>query len=385
MEDAVSFICGMFFGFFSGLFPGLHPNTVIAVLSSLGLDDRMLALMIISLYPAHLVSSFIPSIFFGIPDRATVMAVLPGQRMVLMGEGIVALKTVLLSCLFAALLSVALFYFSLGFFPPAYAAIRGNMGYVLLAVSALLLAKSRKPHLALLVFAVSGILGYTALGSGMYDPFLPLFSGMFAMAAIANYRKSAVCAQKDLPVGFGFMKFMAIGVLLGMTADLLPGIGAPSQIAAFATIFMPFDTVGYLAAVSSISVSQAVFSLATDASIGKSRVGATAWLSEAIDIGGNLPLLLAVFVASIALSALAVYLLRNRIASLAGLDFSKVNVIIAVYLAAITFVLDGGMGLVILGLGTALGWATIKMGVERTNLMGAIIVPTIMLLFRIFI
>ncbi len=36
-------------------------------------------------------------------------------------------------------------------------------------------------------------------------------------------------------------------------------------------------------------------------------------------------------------------------------------------------------------LASVLGWVTIKLGVERTQLMGAVIIPTLMLLFGIFL
>ena len=385
MEDILAFITGFIFGLFSGLFPGLHSNTIIAVVSSLGLDERAVAIMIISLYPAHLVTSFVPSIFFGIPEQSTIVAVLPGQRMVLQGEGLMALKTVLLSCLIAALLSTALFYLSLDFFPIVYSMIRGYMRYILFAISVILLIKSKKPHMAGLVFLVSGLLGQYALNTTVYDPFLPLFSGMFTMAAVINYRKGSVPQQKDNRIGFRFVKFIIIGVFLGLIADLIPGIGSPSQVATFATIFLPFDTLGYLSVISSISVSEAIFSLSTEASIDKSRMGATAWLSKSINIDNNLLFLLVIFISSMATAVFIIYALRSRIAKLASLDFSKMNSILALYLIVITFILDGMTGILILTFSTALGWATVKLEVERTTLMGAIIIPTLLLLFRVFI
>jgi len=385
MSDVLSFVAGLFCGLLSGLLPGLHSNTIISVLASLGMDEHALAVMIISLYPAHLVTSFIPSIFFGIPESSTVVAVLPGQRMVLRGQGIAALKTVLLSCIIAALFSIVLFYLSLDIFPLVYGAIRAYMKYILLGVSLVLLTRSRRPHLSLVVFVLSGMLGHFSLNSGMYDPFLPLFSGMFAMAAILNYQKSSIPEQKDTSIGFGFVKFIALGVFLGMLADMIPGVGSPSQVATFAAIFLSLNTLGYLATISSISVSQGIFSLSTAASIGKARVGATAWLSKFINIDENLLFLLSVFIMSMAAAVLVIYTLRTRIGKLASLDFSRMNIILAAYLVSITFLLDGALGMVVLLVGSALGWVTIKIGVERINLMGAIIVPTLLLLFRIIL
>ncbi len=381
MSEALFLAAGFLLGIISGLLPGLHSNTIISVISTLGIDERALSIIIISLFPAHLVTSFIPSIFFGIPEAGTVVAVLPGQRMVLRGEGIAALKTVLLSCVFAALLSVSLFYLSLDLFPLIYDAIRQHMRLILMAISAVLLAKSRKPHISFLVFSAAGALGYLSLNSDMPDPFLPMFSGMFAIAAILNYSRRAMPEQEDKGIGFGFIRFSFIGVVLGFLADLIPGVGSPSQIATFLSIFMPLNTLGYLASISSISVSQAVFSLATSASIGKSRVGATAWLSQFIDIEENLLMLLASFIISMSCAVLLLYALRRRIGGLASLDFSRMNIVLALYLVAITLVIDGITGIGVLAAGSAIGWMTMRAGVERINLMGAIIVPTILLLF----
>jgi putative membrane protein len=384
ISDCFSVIAGFATGFLGGLLPGLHSNTIISVLASLGLGGRALGLMIISLFPAHMVSSFIPSIFFGVPEAGTVVAALPGQRMVQRGEGVKALGTVLLSCILAALMSYALFLPSLSIFPIAYDAIRPHMRFVLLGISAILLLRTKSPVLSAAVFALSGILGHFSLNSDMDDPFLPLFSGMFAMAAMEGWKRGAAPAQKDMPPMTGIMPFVTIGLALGFAADLVPGVGSPSQTAVFATMLMPMDTPAYLATISSISVSQAVFSLSTAASIGKSRVGATAWLSESMDIGPSLPVLLALFVLSLALAAALAHSLRLHAARLASLDLSSLRFVLAAYIMAITLAIDGWPGLAVLAASTMLGKLTLALEVERTNLMGAIIVPTLMLLFRVF-
>ena len=385
MGDALFLVTGFLIGMASGILPGLHPNTLISILASLGLDDRSMALLIISLYPASLISSFIPAIFFGIPEAGTVLATLPGHRMVLKGEGITALKTVLLSSLLAALLAAALFSLSLDFFTLAYGMMKGSMGWILLSLSLVLLARAKKPHLSAGIFIISGLLGQYSLNSGMPDPFLPLFCGMFSLAAMATYGRNDIPAQMEEKADFGFVKFTVIGVFLGMLADLIPGIGSPSQVATFATMAMPMDTLGYLAAISAISVSQSIFSLSTSIAIDKSRVGAIASLAGFMDIGQNAAFLLPIFIISMALAALATYMLRKRIGAMASIDFSRMNIVLGTYICAVTFVLDGGMGLAVLLLSGALGWLTIRLGVPRTVLMGSIIVPTLLLLFRIFI
>jgi putative membrane protein len=357
---------------------------LISVLVSFGIDEQALAIMIIALYPANLIASCVPSIFFGVPDSNTVVAVLPGQRMVLEGKGLDALKVVLLSSIAAGILSIIFLYFSIDFFSFAYGAIRTHMKWILLGISILLLIRTKKPHFSAFIFLISGLLGKLAFNSELVDPFLPLFSGMFAIAAILNYKKSNVPEQKEQKVEMGFLWFVVIGCLLGMLADLIPGIGSPAQVATFATIFMSMNTMSYLATISAISVSQVIFSLTTTIAIDKSRIGAIVWLAEFIDIEKNLALLACLFVISLGLSVFFVYAIRKRIARIATMDFSKINLLLACYLVAITMIIDGVVGLEILALSSALGWLTIRLEVERTNLMGSIIIPTLLLLFRIF-
>ena len=377
------FICGVILGILSGFIPGLHSNTIVAALSSAGLGNNELMILIIALFPAHIVSSFIPAIFFGIPEENTVISVLPGHRMVLEGKGLVALKVVLISCLISALLCMSVFAFSLDFFPFAYGLVKPHMKYIVLILSLFFIVRSKDWLMSLVVFVAAGMVGYYALNSGVYDPFMPLFSGMFAIGAILNYKQRKIPEQKDEEVGFGFWKYIGAGVILGMFADLIPGVSSPSQVATFMTIFLPLNTLGFLAAISSVSVSEGIFSLATATSIGKSRIGTTVWLSKFVDVGENLVLLLPLFLLSMLLAIVVIYLLRKKIAGFASVDFSKANIVLGLYLLALAALLNGFTGVLIFGLASILGWTTIRLGVERTNLMGAVIVPTLIVLFSI--
>lgn len=379
------FLAGIVLGLISGFIPGIHSNTIIAVIGSLGFVSNDFASLAIGLFPAHMVAAFIPSIFFGIPEQGAVIAVLPGQRLVLEGKGLVALKSVLAGCVFAALLCVVLFQPSLGIYKLVYYAIKDHLKWIILAIVGVLVFRSKSPGFSVLILLLSGGLGVYSLNSNMVDPFLPMFSGMFAMGAILNYSARKVPKQEDRPVDRGILKYAGFGVLLGMFADLLPGIGSPSQVATFATIAMPIRTLGFLVTISSIAVSEGLFSLATTASIGKSRMGATAALADTVDVAGNLTGLLVLALVSITAVVLIIYLLRKHISRLANIDFSKANIILAIYLLLICAVINGALGVVVFGLASGLGWVTVRMGVERTNLMGAVIVPTLLILFKVFI
>ena len=55
---------------------------------------------------------------------------------------------------------------------------------------------------------------------------------------------------------------------------------------------------------------------------------------------------------------------------------------LASYLIAIVFLIDSFAGLAVFAVSTGIGYLCIRMNVERTTLMGAIIVPTILILLR---
>ena len=80
-----------------------------------------------------------------------------------------------------------------------------------------------------------------------------------------------------------------------------------------------------------------------------------------------------------------IYSLRNHIGKLANIDFKRFNIILAIYLLLISTLINGFWGIVVFILASLLGWITVKLGVERTNLMGAVIIPTLLLLFKVFL
>jgi len=383
--DIFAFIAGIFLGILAGFLPGIHPNTLSAILSTAPLEDEILALVTVGMFPANLIASFIPAIFFGIPEAGTFITALPGQRMTLQGRGLTALRTVLVSILLALLFSAVLFHPSLMIFPFVYDSLKPFLKYIVLALSAALIIKSGKRLLALLVFAAAGMLGYFALNSGVYDPFMPLFSGMFAISMLLNMRQGRVPEQKEEePFQRKLIPYILLSVLLGMFADVLPGISSPSQMAVFMSLAVPMNSLAYLSSVSSIGISEAVFSFSTNISIDKSRIGTTVWLSKFTDIGENIYLLLALFFLSAAFTAFLLYALRKKIGAVATLNSRLLAAVLMVYLVIVSMLLDGVTGLLILATASALGWITVRLGAERIHLMGAVIVPTLMLLFGIF-
>lgn len=375
-------LCCLLLGFFSGLIPGLHSNTVTSALLGLGITSDSLPIAIVAMFGVHSIISFIPSIFLGIPDEQVVLSVLPGHRMAKEGRGIEAVMVMASSAIAALLLCIALFPASQALYPIVYPIISPYMLPILLIASGILVLKTQKPLYSLLIFLLAGIVGQQAFSLPLADPFLPLFSGMFAMAAIFNFSPAPLPRQQPpRKIGTGILKFSILGVFLGWFADLLPGISSPAQVAAFASPLLPSSGAAYLALISSIGVSESVFAFSTASTLGKARIGAIAEASSLISVSENLLPLLAFFIIGTAFACILLYAFRNRIGEISKIHVPSLNLLIAAYLISIVFLIDSFSGLLLFFVSTALGFLCLRMNVERTLLMGAIIVPTILMLF----
>lgn len=384
--EALEYFFGLAAGLFTGLLPGLHPNTLSSIIAQMPVGDEAKAFLIVGMAAANLVTAFIAAIFFGIPDQSAVVAVLPAHRMTLAGRGLTALRIVLFSAVSSAILSFLLFMPSLEAFAIVYPALKDLLKYIVLFLSALMIARSRNPPAAFAIFIAAGLLGCCSLNFGLADPFMPLFSGMFAVASLLSISRAKLPVQKKEERMEGkTMHYVVLGVFLGFFADLLPAISSPAQVASLASAFIPLETIGYLAMITAISVSQLFFSFSTLVSIDKSRVGTTAWLSKFANILSQPLFFAALFLFGVLLVSLLLYVLRSRITSLAVLNSRALGIILIIYLVAVCFIINGFFGLLVMLLSSILGYLALRGNVERTHLMGAVIVPTLLLLFRVFL
>ncbi len=372
----------LFLGLLSGLVPGLHSNTLVSVMLSLNIQSPELPFAIVAMYAVYSIISYIPAVFLGIPDPNVVLSVLPGHRMAMRGKGLEALSVMVVSSIFAILICIALFPASQFLYPIVFPLIQPHLLFILLTASAFLLLRGKKPIYSLLIFLLAGFLGKQAFSFTLADPFLPLFSGMFAMAAIFTYSNTPLPNQ-NLPgkINLSVVKFAFLGVLLGWSADLLPGISSPAQMAAFASIIVPFSGVAYLATLSSIGVSESIFAFSSAATLGKARIGAVAEAGNLSPIADSIAPFLGYFILGTVFACILVYVFRSRLGEISKINFNLLNLLLALYLIIIVFLIDSFAGLLLFAVSTGLGYLCIRMNVERTVLMGAIIVPTILFLF----
>ncbi|MEM4243045.1 MAG: tripartite tricarboxylate transporter permease, partial [Candidatus Woesearchaeota archaeon] len=188
-----AFFLGILSGLIAGLVPGIHINLISSLLlagSGFILEyftAKELAVFIVAMGITHAFVEVVPSIFLGAPDDSSALVMLPGHKMLHKGLGYDAVRfatTGALGCLF---LTVAAFPLLIWAFPLLFRALKPVLGWLLLALIAILILKEKRDWWkALIVFSLTGLLGFVVLKKlTLEQPLLPLLSGLFGASSLA--------------------------------------------------------------------------------------------------------------------------------------------------------------------------------------------------------
>ncbi|MEM3060183.1 MAG: tripartite tricarboxylate transporter permease [Candidatus Anstonellales archaeon] len=378
---------GIIVGGISGIIPGLHTNTLASILGW-NFDGSDISLLIIAIFGSQVVFSFVPAIFFGIPDEKSVVSVLPGHRMATRGRGYEALLICLLAGVLACIVSLLSLPIAIWSYPLVYSISERFIPLLLGSVLFLLIAKEKdmvSRFLCLVVTLTAGLLGFVVLNSGNPDPLFPLFCGLFAVSGIVFAtmgNEKRFSQQRDMStINFDFAPEIIFGVILGWLADLIPGISSPAQMALLGGLIFwregeKEDARKYLALISAISVSQGVFAFASLEAIGKARVGALAIASEISE--SNILWMVGIFCFSFAVASIALLGLSKIIRRLETGNIKRTYPVILGYLILAVLLVSGVDGLIILLASTLVGSLPNILKTSRLALMACLIIPTIL-------
>src|SRR2546422_4982882 len=120
-----------------GGFPGAAQQEIVAILSS----------FVMGTVVSHSFLDFIPSVYLGAPEEKTALSVLPGHRLLLAGEGHVAVRLAARGAIAGALASVLLLLplrLFLGSPVDAYERAKSVIAFVLLGIAALLILSEKE-------------------------------------------------------------------------------------------------------------------------------------------------------------------------------------------------------------------------------------------------
>jgi len=385
-------LLGTFLGFIAGLVPGIHSNTFASLTLIYSSKFSNPAAIIISSSIAYTIANILPTVLLGVPDEETAIAVHPANQMVLEGRGFEAVTISAVSSFLAVVISFLL-YPAVWFLGVNYSAVTSFIPVALIAISAFLILTERgeefggrysawrKRFYALLVFTVSGFTGIVAFQVSEYvtDPLgsilLPLLTGLFGVPILLQTTGGRIPQQR---VRFRLPDSNAVsaGTVAGFLVSLFPGVSS-----GVATVLSTVGIRGreeYVAAVSAANSANAVLCFFMLISASRTRSGA----AEALKQLGAFPSLFEI-VAISTLSALVALPLTLAVAKVAfshitRLQFSKISLAVLVFLIALTYILTGFMGVMILFVSSVIGMSAPLLGVRRVNCMGCLIIPVLL-------
>jgi putative membrane protein len=387
----LAFILGIASGVIAGLIPGVHINLIASLLlaGSAWLRDWFstmeFAVFVVAMGVTHAFVELVPTIFLGAPDDSTALVMLPGHKMLHEGLGYDAVCFATIGALGCLLCTLLLFPLILWAFPLLSGAMKPVLGWLLLALVVVLIAKEGKDWWkAAIVFSTAGLLGWLVLRKlSLEQPLLPLLSGLFGASSLAL----AIFERATVPVQIGRFarlgradaaKGILGGLIGGTLVTLFPGLG-PGHAGALATMLFRSTSYSYLVLTGGLHAADFLASLATLVALGKARNGALAALEKLVDItASDLWLLGAVaLIAGVLAAGLA--LLHARIFSglVERVNYPLLSGSVLAFLAVLVILLSGWKGLAVLIASTLIGFLAPWLKVSRAHAMGCLLVPTL--------
>jgi len=415
-----------------GLFPSATDTEIVAILTSFVMGTVI----------GHGFLDFIPSIYLGAPEEKTALSVLPGHRMLLEGHGHQAARLAALGALVGVVISIPFLLpmrLLLGTPVEGHERLRGGIALILIAIAALLILSEgarrvpsrgrgsrvvspagRQRGLALAFFLGSGTLGFALLDTDWLTGWnwfplgfhsvdfgslvlFPLFTGLYGFSALAlSSRSRTNIPPQDLRDGSGLPRSrvcrgLLSGTVAGACVSWLPGLssGAATGLAQFLSRGHEDGSENsqreFMVALGAVSTATSVFTVSVLFIIDRARSGAAVAIRE-LSVGHlagwesvlEPPFLLLVLVASSMIAATASYPLTLACSKMAARWIHRIRYdilakIVLAVLGVLLVVMAGAAGLFIAVLAGVLGLGPPLAGVKRVHLMGALVVPVVLL------
>jgi len=398
----ISFLLlGIFAGTFTGLIPGIHINLIGIFLISLSasllssIPPIYFVVFVVAMAITHTFVDFIPSVFLGCPDTDTELSVLPGHELLKKGEGYHAVLLTCYGSILAIFTLVLIAFPSILIISKIYNFIENLIPFFLIIISIILISLERKKSIALGVFLLTGFLGWSVLNMEINQPLLPLLTGLFGGSMLILSIKNKIKIPKQeiselkiinpRPIAGAFLG----SLIASPICSFLPGVGS-GQAAIIGNTISRSDQKGFLILLGATNTLVMGFSFISLYLISRTRTGAAVAIREIIGIPSINILILILFVVFI--SGLISFFLTKNLAKLFSqkitkINYTKISITTLIILGIIVFlssglligekITSGFFGLLILGISTLTGIYCIQTGVRRTNMMGCLIIPTI--------
>ncbi|MBS3072361.1 tripartite tricarboxylate transporter permease [Candidatus Pacearchaeota archaeon] len=389
IEILLFILVGIGGGVVTGLFPGIHINLVGAILlifveKGSSINPLFIVVLIISMSITHVFVDFIPSILLGAPEEGTELSVLPGYELLKKGLGLQAISLTSLGCLYGTFILILLFpiFYFITF--PIYNFLKPGVAILLLIACAFLIFSDEKKIGALIVFLISGMLGFIVLNLNLNESLLPMLGGLFGASTLILSIKTKTTIPKQEEVGsLKIKKFKSViaATLISPISIFLPAIGS-GQIATIGNQIAQEEKQGFLFLLGIVNILTLGFSFLALSTISKTRTGVSVVVKELIGIPSwkLLGLILITIILSGIISFLITKVLSKKfIKILEKVEYQKLSIITLIIISIIVLIFSGIVGFLIFIISTATGIYCISLNVRRTQMMGCLLVPTIIL------
>ncbi len=406
---------GFALGIISGLTPGLHLNNFASMLLAispqlilLGLTPFQMASIILAASISQTFFDAIPAIFLGAPDSETALSVLPGQRLMLEGRGIEAVRLSALGSAGSIAFALLLVYPLSWIISSYYDYLVKYVGVLLLAISLMMIKSERGPWIegqgslvhwkykliAGMLFLTSGVLGIFAFEHEdlLYSPLdlepqvlLPLLSGIFGASSLILSLTTKVQIPKQteskikMP-GPTIAKAVLSGGLGGSLVAWIPGV-SPSVASIAARLGSPGTAEEFLVSIAGVNSANALFSLVALSVIDRPRSGAAAAIQQLLTLDQNIMAQMMIMAVIVVLASYLATIAAAQLAarSISSLNYPRLCIIVLVFLLAMTYAFTGIFGLFVFFLSTIVGLIAPVAGIHRIHAMGVLMLPLIVM------
>ncbi|MEM2121661.1 MAG: tripartite tricarboxylate transporter permease [Candidatus Woesearchaeota archaeon] len=393
-EFLIAIFVGILSGIITGLIPGIHVNLAsilfFEILSngSLNFDNNALFVVVAisAMMSTHIFIDNIPSMFLGAPDEGTSLNVLPGHRLLLNGNSLVGIESVVFGSLASMILGVLLLpllFVLLKFF---YTFSKPFTPVILIFISIVIILSEKDNNLrfwSFFVFLLSGILGFFTLRMPfLRQPLLPLLSGFFGISILLeSFFSKPYIPKQNYKVEFKInpLSFVA-GFFSGALTAIFPTI--TSSIAAIfgKSVLKKTSEIDFLNIVGSVNASNifltTIFLLIT----GKARNGALVVISKIVvlNLTTTLIIISAILFSSGIASLLCLKISKIFSRIISRIDYAMVSLAMIVFISIVIIIFSGFLGFIIMIVSSSIGFFSQSLNVKRIVLMGCLIFPVLL-------
>ncbi|MBT4022102.1 hypothetical protein HN789_00980 [archaeon] len=383
---------GILIGIITGLVPGIHVNLVATTLFAISpillnyFEPLSLAVFIISLSLTHSFLDTIPSIYLGAPENENALSVLPGQKMLLRGEGYQAVKITILGTYVGLITAIILIPIFMFIAKSVYSFLKPYLVYLLILLISYMILKEKQKFWAFLLFFISGTLGIIVFSiPNLNEPLFPMLSGIFGLSGliISYFENTKIPFQRinqNIKLKYKELVKAIIGSSIAVfLIQFFPGLG-PAQGAVISNQIVKVKNRGYLALVGAMGTMSVVFSLVTFYVLGKAKDGTIVVISKLLELNHkSFLLLITTFIVSGSIAVFLTLFFAKIFSKLIGkINYKLLVLSIISFIFAMTIIINGWIGIIVLITSASIGLIAPLKNIGRNHAMGCLILPVLM-------